>query len=243
MNIAANRRETHELNKEIKQALTGVECVIVENALGQRYIGAGMAKRKSIAIYGTPGNDLGCYMTGGDIEVFGNAQDATGNTMDSGSITIHGMSGDAAGYSMRGGTILIKDNVGWRCGIHMKEFADHRPVIVIGGKAGQFLGEYMAGGTIILLGVDGEGFADFGRHCGVGMHGGCIYTLGKPAAQKLGAQVSAGMAGQEDMQRVHEYLRLYCAAFGRDFAEFEGREFYCLAPRSKRPYGSLYSKN
>lgn len=243
MNIAANRRETHELNKQIKQALQGSACVTIENALGQRYIGAGLDRGKRIEINGTPGNDLGCYMTGGDIEVFGNAQDATGNTMDSGRITIHGMSGDASGYSMRGGVILIRDNVGWRCGIHMKEFGEHRPVIVIGGKAGQFLGEYMAGGAIILLGIDGEGYADFGRHCGVGMHGGCIFTLGRPRAEKLGEQVSVSSADEADMERVNEYLELYCKAFGSDPAQYEGRGFYCLAPRSKRPYGSLYSKN
>ena len=57
---------------------------------------------------------------------------------------------------MRGGEIYVKGNVGWRSGIHMKSYLEKFPVIVIGGKAGDFLGEYMAGGIIILLGLDGR---------------------------------------------------------------------------------------
>ncbi len=57
---------------------------------------------KSLDIFGTPGNDLGCYLDGGRIEVFGNGQDQVGNTMNDGAITIHGRVGDAAGYAMRG---------------------------------------------------------------------------------------------------------------------------------------------
>ena len=36
----------------------------------------------------------------------------------------------------------------------MKEYKNLRPAIVIGGCAGSFLGEYMAGGIIIILGLD-----------------------------------------------------------------------------------------
>lgn len=36
----------------------------------------------------------------------------------------------------------------------MKEFHELLPVVVIGGVAGAFLGEYMAGGILIVLGLD-----------------------------------------------------------------------------------------
>ena len=42
---------------------------------------------------------------------------------------------------MRGGEIFIKGDVGYRVGIHMKAYLDHQPKIVVGGKAGDFLGE------------------------------------------------------------------------------------------------------
>lgn len=115
-----------------------------------------------------PGNDMACYMDGGEIEVFGNAQDQVANTMNDGDIVIHGRVGDAAGYGMRGGRILVRDGCGWRVGIHMKQYGDKAPAIVIGGEAGSFLGEYMAGGVIVLMGMAGPYLA-------TGMHGGVIY--------------------------------------------------------------------
>ena len=60
---------------------------------------------------------------------------------------IHGGAGDIVGHSMRGGEIYIRNNVGYRCGIHMKEYLDQKPMIVVGGTAQDYLGEYMAGGT------------------------------------------------------------------------------------------------
>lgn len=115
----------------------------IDDCLGQRYIGAGISD-KTIVINGTPGNALGAYMDGAHIVVNGNAQDAIGDTMNDGKIDVFGNAGDAVGYAMRGGRIYIKGNAGYRAGIHMKAYMDHKPVIVIGGRAGSFLGEYQA---------------------------------------------------------------------------------------------------
>lgn len=41
----------------------------------------------------------------------------------------------------------------------MKAYQDKQPVIVIGGRAGSFLGEYQAGGTILVLGQHTDGQA------------------------------------------------------------------------------------
>ena len=111
----------------------------------------------TIDIHGVPGNALGAYLDGAHINVYGNAQDAVGDTMNDGCITIHGSSGDATGYGMRGGSILIEGDVGYRAGIHMKAYRDKQPVMVIGGRAGSFLGEYQAGGCIVVLGLNSEG--------------------------------------------------------------------------------------
>jgi glutamate synthase domain-containing protein 3 len=111
-----------------------------------------------IEIFGTPGNDLGAFMNGPRIIVHGNAQDGCGNTMNEGEIIIHGHAGDIIGLSARGGKIFVREDVGYRAGIHMKEYQGKKPVLVIGGTAQDFLGEYMAGGVLILLGLDlGEG--------------------------------------------------------------------------------------
>lgn len=43
---------------------------------------------------------------------------------------------------MRGGAIYVQGNAGYRAGVHMKAYGDRLPMIVIGGRAGSFLGEY-----------------------------------------------------------------------------------------------------
>ena len=125
----------------------GAAQVAVHGVMGQRYLGCGM-QDQCLKLYGTPGNGLGQYLSGGTIEVFGSAQEATGDTMNAGEIIVHGRCGDAAGYGMRGGRILIRDEVGYRAGIHMKAYREHMPVMVVGRSAGSFLGEYLAGGLI-----------------------------------------------------------------------------------------------
>lgn len=54
---------------------------------------------------------------------------------------------------MRGGKIYVRDHAGYRAGIHMKEYKKKVPIMIIGGCAGSFLGEYQAGGILIVLGL------------------------------------------------------------------------------------------
>ncbi len=74
---------------------------------------------------------------------------------------------------MRGGRVFIRDGCGWRAGIHMKQYGERRPVVVVGKDAGSFLGEYMAGGVFVVLGETGDCLAR-------GMHGGVIYLRRPP---------------------------------------------------------------
>ena len=156
------------LNEEIKQC---GEKVRICNCLGQRFIGAGLSG-KDITVSGIPGNALGAYLNGAEITVHGNAQDAVGDTMNAGKIVIHGNIGDAAGYAMRGGEIFVQGNAGYRAGIHMKEFGEKIPVLVIGGCAGCFLGEYQAGGVIMVLGLNRGNKRIVHNFPCTGMHGG-----------------------------------------------------------------------
>jgi glutamate synthase domain-containing protein 3 len=153
--------------------------VELHNVYGQRYIGTNLRTEVEIRIFGTPGNDLGAFMDGPKTEVFGNAQDGCGNTQNSGEIIVHGHAGDITGLSASGGTIFVKEDVGYRIGIHMKEYGDKRPVLVIGGTAQDFLGEYMAGGVLILLGLNLKDEQHRANFIGTGMHGGVIYIRGK----------------------------------------------------------------
>ncbi len=117
------------------------------------------------------------FMSGPTIIVHGNADHAPGNTMDKGKVIIHGSAGDAVAHSMRGGRVYVRDNIGYRGGIHMKQYMEKRPILVVGGSARAFLGEYMAGGLLIVLGLNGV-IPVSERGVGSGIHGGEIIVRG-----------------------------------------------------------------
>lgn len=209
---------------------------------GQRNITSALSG-KDIVIYGTPGNALGCYLNGCTIHVYGNTLEATGDTMNSGKIYVHGSCGDATGYAMRGGSILIEGNSGYRTGIHMmKAYKDKLPVIVIGGAAGSFLGEYQAGGVIIVLGINTQAKSIVGNFCGTGMHGGKIYLRckEKELPQVLPKQVTVRPATEEDMSAIDEYIDDYCIAFKAEKRGILHHDFYVLEPDTINSYKPLY---
>ena len=79
-----------DLNALLRQAIAadGIEKIEIKNVCGQRYIGTDLDTKLQIDVYGTPGNDLGAFMSGPTVVVHGNAQDGCGNTMNEGQIII-----------------------------------------------------------------------------------------------------------------------------------------------------------
>lgn len=229
------------LNKRIRDAAD--KSIVITGCIGQRYIGSGISG-KEIVIHGTPGNALGAYLNGGEISVYGNAQDATGDTMNDGKIIIHGNAGDATGYAMRGGKIYIRGNTGYRAGIHMKAYLDYKPVIVIGGRAGSFLGEYQAGGVIVVLGQNLSGQPIINNFCGTGMHGGKIYLRCKVLPPNIPAQVFAEKICGRDDKELSEIVTDYCSYFeDADRAALLDSEYFVLTPNNDNPYKRLYTDN
>lgn len=240
MIINAENLYYRELNEIIKG--TPEREIIIDNCFGQRYIGTGV-KGKEILINGTAGNDLGSYLDGCTIRVMGNAQEGTGNTMNDGVIFVHGSSGDATGYAMRGGKVFIRDNVGYRAGVHMKQYRDKVPVLVVGGCAGSFLGEYLAGGIIVVLGLHDDGRPTVGNFCGTGMHGGKIYLRMDKLPDDLPKQVIVREATKEDMEEIIPYLKEFSEEFDKKYDIILNHKFYCLIPDTKNPYKQLYTHN
>ena len=237
--IEARELSFSQLNETIRRA--GKECRICA-CQGQRFIAAGMSG-KTLVIDGVPGNALGAYLGGGSITVNGNAQDAVGDTMNAGRIVVRGSIGDAAGYAMRGGELYVEGNAGYRAGIHMKAYGDKRPVMVIGGKAGSFLGEYQAGGVIIVLGLtDGPRPIVSNFPC-TGMHGGRLYIRSDCKKILLPKQVIARPASRKDMNMVRDYLHTFCELFGGDCGELLRQPFTVITPNSSNPYKQFYVTN
>lgn len=218
----------------------GIEKIEICNVYGQRYIGTDLNDHLSIEIYGTPGNDLGAFMRGPNITVHGNVQDGCGNTMDHGRIVVHGGAGDLVGHSMRGGRIFIRDNAGYRVGIHMKEYHDKCPTIVVGGTAQDFLGEYMAGGVLVVLGLNVEpGSRHLARFVGTGMHGGTMYIRGEVGY--LSEEVAIVDFKEEDHKLLGSLVNEFCKPFGLDADKILEGRFNKLIPVSSRPYEKLYA--
>jgi glutamate synthase domain-containing protein 3 len=230
-------------NKIIRDAAEEGETeFILDNANGQRYIGNGIEKNIKITVNGVPGNDLAMFMNGPTIIVNANAQDGVANTMNAGEVIVHGSAGDVIGYGMRGGKLYVRGNIGYRAGIHAKEYKKQIPIIIAGGVAGDFCGEYMAGGVLVLLGLNrGEGVPIAGNYLGTGMHGGVIYIRGEVDEYTLGKEVSVLPLDKKDLKVLTKHLKEYCEHFGLDLDEIMAEPFIKLQPLSNRPYGSLYA--
>lgn len=239
MNIIANGLGFREINEAIRAA--GKEITLT-GCSGQRFICAGMSD-VSVTIGGIPGNALGAYLNGASITVEGNAQDAVGDTMNDGRIVVNGSIGDAAGYAMRGGRIYVRGDAGYRAGIHMKAYREKVPVMVIGGCAGSFLGEYQAGGLIIVLGMRSEKKRIVGYFPCTGMHGGRMILRSDCRDIVFPGQVSARPANEEDLSGIRDYIREYCRLFGEDEQNVFDSPFTVVTPDTGNPYKRLYAAN
>ena len=238
MMISAEGLEFRDINESIRGA--GRE-VTVTGCCGQRFICAGMTD-VSVTIEGVPGNALGAYLNGATVTVNGNAQDAVGDTMNGGAIIVHGNIGDAAGYAMRGGRIFVKGNAGYRAGIHMKAYEEKVPVMVIGGCVGSFLGEYQAGGVIVVLGLHSEGRIVSNFPC-TGMHGGKMILRSDCRDVAFPGGVSARPATPDDLSEIRGYVSEYCRFFGEDEKMVMDSPFTVITPDSSNPYKQLYVAN
>ena len=239
MEINAAGLEFKELNEKIRNS---DENIKITGCIGQRFIAAGLSDKK-IEITGTPGNALGAYLNGADIAIHGNAQDAVGDTMNDGNIVVFGNIGDAAGYAMRGGKIFVRGNAGYRAGIHMKAYKEKHPTLVIGGTAGSFLGEYQAGGTIIVLGLDKGEKKIVGNFPCTGMHGGKMYLAGKCEDIEFPRQVTTHLADDAEKEEIKSVVSDFCKMFGLDADKILSGDFTIVTPDTKNPFKQMYVAN
>ncbi len=244
--IDASDLKHKELNDLMRYcALKGARKIVLKNVCGQRYIGTRLYFpndiKLEIEIYGTPGNDLGAFLNGHKIIVHGNAQDGIGNTMNDGEIIVEGRGGDVVAMAMRGGRIFIKESVGYRAAIHMKEYKDKVPVLVIGKTSQDFLGEYMAGGIVIILGIGLKKEKHYAHYIGTGMHGGVIYLRGKVEDYQLGKEVGVVEMDDDDWKILEKHVGDFAKYFGYELDDLLSGKFMKLIPVSKRPYGKIYA--
>ena len=230
------------LNEQIRTAVaSGAKEIIIDNVLGQRFIADGLrGDDVTITINGVPGGDLAMFMSGPTIIVRGNADHAPGNTMDKGKVIIHGSAGDAVAHSMRGGRVYVRDTIGYRGGIHMKQYREKRPILVVGKTAQAFLGEYMAGGLIIVLGIGG-GRPVSEQGIGSGIHGGEIFVRGQVDDLCLGGGAMQAPVTDEQRAMIRPIIEDFSQSFGIDAAPLLASEYIRIAATSARPFASKYT--
>ena len=225
--------------------------VRLSGCLGERYIGCGM-REGVLHVEGTPGNALACYLDGGTILVDGNAQDAVADTMNAGLLAVRGSAGDALAYGMRGGCVYILGDAGYRAGVHMKAYEENRSTLVVGGRTGSFLGEYLAGGLIVVLGLGYEGEDVTGFFCGNGMYAGTIYlrTAKAPVIYLRTAKAPVNLSDKLVLRHVDEKEREavlrpvvapFAATFSLDVEECLSGDFIAIEADKSKTYSQLYA--
>ena len=122
----------------------------------------------------------------------------------------------------------------------MKEYKDIFPTIVVGGCAGDFFGEYMAGGIIVVLGINAGDREVVGNFCATGMHGGKMFLRGHVSDYKFGKEVKQIPLDENDVNLLSAILQEYSSDIDVESLP-DISEFTQLVPNSVRPYGRLYA--
>lgn len=235
-----------QLNEMVRGHVeAGERRILLRNVRGQRYIGTGLtATDLVLEVEGVPGEDLAFCMGGPTVIVRGHGQNAIANTMDSGTVVIHGLAGDALAYGMRGGKLFVRDSVGYRVGIHMKEYRDLKPAVVVGATSGDFLGEYMAGGTLVVLNRHNEADSVIGqadKTLATGIHGGEIFIYHYQVPSHLpGIGSTIVSPEKKDLERVRLLVEEFCAHFSLDAKPLLERELIKIIPTGSRPFSKFY---
>lgn len=191
--VDATGKAFRELNDLIASAYSRREPgIVIENCTGQRYLGIGISTRSDgratpfrVVLTGFPGNCLANLNDGASFEVFGNVADDMADAMHAGSIVVHGNCRDVVAQALQGGTIFVRGTVGNRAAIQMREYTRERPFLIVGETADDYLGEYMAGGVVIVLNLS-KSSKPARNYIGTGMVGGRIYIRGKVEEHQLG---------------------------------------------------------
>ncbi len=254
-----------ELNRKIREAIRdGYNWITLENVKGQRFIGAGIREKVTIEVFGDAGLDVGVFSEGTTIIVHGCSEYLLGNTLNDGELIVYGDSWDITGMGARGGRIFVMGNGGSRVGIHMKEFRDKKPVIVYGGAVKQYCGEYMAGGIIVVLGldfsqaikdrekpvtrenIDPEKIRDVEGEIAqsdlaAGIHGGTVYLRGEVLDHNLGVYAVKDEFTDEDKGVLTPVLKRFSDLFNVPMDLIWKKKFTKIRPVSSRPFGKVYT--
>jgi glutamate synthase domain-containing protein 3 len=106
------------------------------------------------------------------------------------------------------------------------------------------LGEYQAGGIIIVLGQNKDGLPIINNFCGTGMHGGVMYLRCSKLPHQIPKQVTAEVVNGNDIPELVAIVKDYCSHFADYDADYLlNAQFTVLRPNSQNPYKQMYTNN
>jgi len=218
---SGHRVESRVLEERLQSALDEGHRDIEVEAFGQHGIGGRLWDRENrpvhVRIKGSSGQRVGSMGYANTfIEVLGPASDDLGWLNGGAQIVVHGNATNGVANAMAQGKIWICGNVGARAMTmtkHNPRFA--APELWVLGTVGDYFAEFMAGGTAVICGVEGQDPANvLGYRPCVGMVGGKVFFRGP---HKGFSQADAKLVPIEndDWEWLLENLRMFVEKIGR----------------------------
>jgi NADPH-dependent glutamate synthase beta subunit-like oxidoreductase/glutamate synthase domain-containing protein 3/NAD-dependent dihydropyrimidine dehydrogenase PreA subunit len=186
----------HGIGGRLWRACSEPVDVLVEGHAGQRLGSLGFPNTR-IVLRGPASDDVGWLNAGAQIVVYGNAANGVANGMAQGRIYIAGSIG-ARGMTM------TKNNPRFE-----------PPELWVLGSAGDYFGEFMAGGVAVVCGIDPQNPDNILRHrpC-VGMVGGKVFFRG-PIEDFSRTDARLEEIGDADWQWLCDHLAYFLADIER----------------------------
>ncbi|MFP4256919.1 MAG: FAD-dependent oxidoreductase [Desulfobacterales bacterium] len=216
-----SRLESRVLEERIQEAVAGGHRRIKVEASGQHGIGGRLwttgDEPLHIRVTGHSGQRLGSMgFPGTYIENLGPASDDVGWLNAGADIVIHGHASNGAANAMAQGRIYVGGSIGAR-GMTMTKRNPRfdPPELWVLGSAGDYFGEFMAGGTAVICGIDAQTPDNIlGYRPLVGMVGGRVFFRGPHGGySKSDARLTPLTDG--DWQWLDENLKRFLDALGR----------------------------
>jgi NADPH-dependent glutamate synthase beta subunit-like oxidoreductase/glutamate synthase domain-containing protein 3/NAD-dependent dihydropyrimidine dehydrogenase PreA subunit len=180
-----NRVESRVMEELIQQAVAQGHRYLHINAFGQHGIGGRLWRAGNetvhVKIFGHPGQRVGSMgFANTVIEVLGPASDDVGWLNGGARVVVHGNAGNGTANGMAQGKVYIAGNIGAR-GMTMTKHNPRfdPPELWVLGSAGDYFGEFMAGGIAVICGHDSQNPENvLGYRPFVGMVGGKVFFRG-----------------------------------------------------------------
>ncbi len=219
--FAGERVTSRIIEEQIQDAVAQGHRMLRLEAFGQHGIGGRLWQAGNepvrIQVVGQPGQRLGSMgFPNTSVEVLGPASDDVGWLNAGAEIVVHGNAGNGCANAMAQGKIFISGNIGAR-GMTMTKHNPRfdPPELWVLGSAGDYFGEFMAGGIAVICGYDAQnpdnvlGYRPF-----VGMVGGKVFFRG-PHAGYSQSDAKLTPIRDEDWNWLNENIQIFLKQIGR----------------------------